>query len=291
MGFLDGLLKIAAPVIGAAGSLFGGSKDREAAEQQQFQNYLNQKEFAQMGIRWRVEDAKAAGLHPLYALQGSGATFSPNPIVTNFGESFSRAGQDLGRAASALVSPNEKAMTSAQLEVAASQAAKNWAEASYWSSAAARGRQGAVGTQEPAPITVPGVDIHALAPMGQVVGKELPEFGGPHITDQPAKRAWDVYTVGPNVPMLLPSGSNMAEALESVSESTLMGAAIIGMNAQYFGPGWLTKAADHFGVPASKLQAMMDRADRLIKGADAALHPRQWMERGREYVERLRSGR
>lgn len=286
-----GFLEVLGPLVGAAGSLLGGSKDREAAQEQQLQNYLNQKEFAQMGIRWRVEDAKAAGLHPLYAVQGAGATFNPNPIVTNFGESFSRAGQDLGRAASALLSPNEKAVTSAQLEVAASQAAKNWAEASYWSSAAARSGQAAVGTQEPANITVPGVDISPLKEMGQVVGKELPEFVGPHITEQPAKRAWDVYTVGPNVPMLLPSGSSMSEALESVSESTLLGSAIIAMNSRYFGPGWLTKAADHFGVPASKLQAMMDRADRLIKAGDAALHPAEWMKRGREYVERLRSGR
>lgn len=36
-----------------------------------------QKEFAQMGIQWRVADAKAAGVHPLAALGASGAASSP----------------------------------------------------------------------------------------------------------------------------------------------------------------------------------------------------------------------
>lgn len=36
-----------------------------------------QRQFAKMGIRWRVADAKAAGLHPLAALGSSGASGSP----------------------------------------------------------------------------------------------------------------------------------------------------------------------------------------------------------------------
>lgn len=37
-----------------------------------------QREFAQHGIQWRVDDAKAAGIHPIAALGGSGASFSPS---------------------------------------------------------------------------------------------------------------------------------------------------------------------------------------------------------------------
>lgn len=40
-------------------------------------NMAMQKVFAQNGIRWRVEDAKAAGLHPLIGAGSSNATYSP----------------------------------------------------------------------------------------------------------------------------------------------------------------------------------------------------------------------
>lgn len=58
---------------------------REARELQLLMHRENidlQKEFAQMGIRWRVDDAKAAGIHPLAAVGASGASYSPSiPII------------------------------------------------------------------------------------------------------------------------------------------------------------------------------------------------------------------
>lgn len=74
-----------------------------------------QKEFAQSGIRWRLADAKAAGVHPLYALGGAGATYSPSAISLDvpraqapqveayrsrdtLGPALAAAGQDVGRA-------------------------------------------------------------------------------------------------------------------------------------------------------------------------------------------------
>ena len=69
-------------IIGSlVGGAFGRSGDRDARLAQERANEANlaaQREFAQHGIRWKVEDAKAAGLHPLFALGGSGATFSPS---------------------------------------------------------------------------------------------------------------------------------------------------------------------------------------------------------------------
>lgn len=65
------------------------------------QNMALQREFAQSGIQWRVEDAKKAGIHPIYALGSAGASFSP--VSANFttpasaGE-LSGVGQDIGRA-------------------------------------------------------------------------------------------------------------------------------------------------------------------------------------------------
>lgn len=93
-----------------AGSLLanrGGDSNDQAAEQFNWNSQL-QREFAQNGIRWRVDDAKAAGLHPLYALGGSGASASPINYVGNqgggsstneaLGSGLSQFGQDISRA-------------------------------------------------------------------------------------------------------------------------------------------------------------------------------------------------
>ena len=56
-----------------------------------------QKSFAQNGIRWKVEDAKRAGIHPLYALGAQTHSFTPSYIdggasdMSDFGQNVSRA--------------------------------------------------------------------------------------------------------------------------------------------------------------------------------------------------------
>lgn len=96
-------------IISAGASLIGGamsrksSKDANAANAEiSAQNAEMQKEFAQNGIRWKVNDAKAAGIHPLYALGANTHSFSPSAVGvspdTSMGDAFSRAGQDIGRA-------------------------------------------------------------------------------------------------------------------------------------------------------------------------------------------------
>lgn len=58
---------------------------REARETQlaiHRENIALQREFAQHGVRWRVADAEAAGLHPLAALSANGASYSPSiPVI------------------------------------------------------------------------------------------------------------------------------------------------------------------------------------------------------------------
>lgn len=59
----------------------GMSEEQMAFQREQAdREYTRQKEFAQMGIRWKSDDARAAGLHPLAAIGGTGATYSP--IIT-----------------------------------------------------------------------------------------------------------------------------------------------------------------------------------------------------------------
>lgn len=100
------------PIIGAASSLIGGimgQNSQNAAiksqENMAAQNIALQKEFAQSGIQWKVADAKAAGVHPLYALGANTTSFSPvsigSPSGSPLGQGIAAAGQDLSRAMAA----------------------------------------------------------------------------------------------------------------------------------------------------------------------------------------------
>lgn len=102
------------------GDLFGAYESQEIAEDNRtLQREHNarqeamQKEFAQHGIRWRVEDAKAAGLHPVFALSGGGAAYSPTAITgdvpeARYGKALSNMGQNVTRAANATATEEQR---------------------------------------------------------------------------------------------------------------------------------------------------------------------------------------
>jgi uncharacterized protein YnzC (UPF0291/DUF896 family) len=73
------------------GSLIGGIVNAGAQRDTNAANVAMQKEFAQKGIQWKVNDAKAAGVHPLAALGAQ--THSPNIPLQNPrpGEAFENA--------------------------------------------------------------------------------------------------------------------------------------------------------------------------------------------------------
>lgn len=142
--------------VGGAAGLFGGGGNNN-----NFYNQLAvmreqaqlQREFAQNGIRWKVEDAKAAGIHPLYALGGSGASYSPSAVSvgdtggSSLASDLGNMGQGLGRAVAAAGSKEDRASAEftrlqrvqaltrgdlenrhLELQIAASQAALNRAQ-------------------------------------------------------------------------------------------------------------------------------------------------------------------
>lgn len=126
MGFNDFLGAVVNPTValGTGAGLLGdylGMREagkqsdsaRESEERFATEQMKMQREFAQMGIRWRVEDARAAGLHPLAALGASGAAYSP--VTPMFQPDYSKsdffrsAGQSVNRAMAAVSTPEDRA--------------------------------------------------------------------------------------------------------------------------------------------------------------------------------------
>lgn len=77
-----------------AGGALSGDRNRRATHEQMDA----QREFAQMGIQWRVADAKAAGIHPLYALGAQTPSYAPIAVGDSYGPALASAGQDISRA-------------------------------------------------------------------------------------------------------------------------------------------------------------------------------------------------
>lgn len=99
---LSGLISAGANLIGGILGKKSADADREAAQAANRQNVRLQKEFAQNSIQWKVEDAKKAGVHPLYAVGAPTSTYTPSSIGGSsgnpLGEGMAAAGQDIGRA-------------------------------------------------------------------------------------------------------------------------------------------------------------------------------------------------
>lgn len=119
-------LGIAAPLIGGIGSSIiqkrENEKEREFEGAQAARQEALQKEFAQMGVRWKVADAEAAGLHPLAALGATGASYTPATLSGGADHSMSDMvrglGQDIGRASAAVQTDEQRQMSALQLSSA-----------------------------------------------------------------------------------------------------------------------------------------------------------------------------
>lgn len=111
-------------LISAGANLIGGWLNREQAEDfnenqkyQALRNEALQREFATQGIRWKVDDARAAGVHPLYALGANTVSYSPVSVGgapdTSLGSGVASAGQDLSRAIDSTRTAGERSVAAA----------------------------------------------------------------------------------------------------------------------------------------------------------------------------------
>lgn len=112
-------------ILGFGGKLIGSfvdsqtaSANRQLQERNAANNLATQREFAQSGVRWRVEDAKAAGIHPALALGANLASATPVSLgdlpQSNYASTFGSMGQDLGRAINSTRTAPEREAAMAQ---------------------------------------------------------------------------------------------------------------------------------------------------------------------------------
>lgn len=92
-----GLLSSIGKVVGIGTSLLGMRGDQDSDKEAGVMNAQLQKEFAKNGIRWKVADAKAAGVSPLYALGAPVMSASPS-FVGGSGPDYAGMGQNIARA-------------------------------------------------------------------------------------------------------------------------------------------------------------------------------------------------
>lgn len=91
-------------VASVAGSAIGGIMSANSARENTQMNIDMQREFAQNALSWKVADAQRAGIHPLFGLGAQTHAFSPVQVgAPDYASTFGKAGQDLGRAAVALM--------------------------------------------------------------------------------------------------------------------------------------------------------------------------------------------
>lgn len=105
-------------VLSTIGNFWNGERNRSSQEGMARANMDLQREFAQNGIKWKVQDALNAGIHPLVALGAQTSSFSPVSIGEGNTTSFDNMGQSLGRALKATMDTKDRQATeAAQLEL------------------------------------------------------------------------------------------------------------------------------------------------------------------------------
>lgn len=238
------------------------------AREQQTRNEQLQREFAQHGIAWRVEDARQAGVHPMYALGGGGAAFSPNPVIMSgspdYSPKFSHVSPqqyDLGgglvKALTQLFSDAKKDEAIANSAAAVAALARNQAVGGTPFPA-----YGNVGDEFDAELWRSGLAGRLPTPMNLQNAIDVSSYSPAQVTS--SRRADMSLTPGnppggtefqlaPGFRMILPASpqGGISEGLEAISESYELAYAYVQRNVDEYGMEWLDKAQRYLPVTAT----------------------------------------
>lgn len=199
-------------LISAGTSILGGllgnkanKENNQAAAQQADKQAALQKEFAQSGIQWKVEDAKKAGIHPLYGLGANTVSYAPQSVGSTPSD-FSwlgDAGQNIGRAIQSQQPASKQAaalaLTASQIQLEGLQL-DNDIKRQTLASAANLARQPGTGPGIPslvAPLTSDVANIEGPTTRVQntveptIPGSPHVEYGaGPELTLRKTRSGW-----------------------------------------------------------------------------------------------------
>lgn len=108
MGLFSAITNLAGSFLGSRSA----DKAKDANYEMNEKNIQLQKDFAQQGIRWKVADAKEAGIHPLYALGANTMSFTPSSFQVepdySMANGLSRIGQNVSRAIESRMTSEER---------------------------------------------------------------------------------------------------------------------------------------------------------------------------------------
>lgn len=233
------------------------------AREQQARNEQLQREFASHGIQWKMEDAAAAGLHPVYGAGLGGAAFASNPVVVNpvvspsaggasvVPPSYSRSHMDYASMGQGLGRLIEKLLVKDTVKDAALAAAVDSNAAVTTQAANSMGivTPGAFtpGSEMewPQRVFVPPTTISALDTRTYKPDENTSVLSSdPSTTAGVGKAGWSNYNLG-GLHMDVPS-KELSEPLESISESVFVMAATITHNVNKYGMGWLRQFSEKF---------------------------------------------
>lgn len=246
---------IAAGLISGGLSLTGGIisdlMNKDIVEDQM--NF--QREAQKNAISWRVEDAKRAGIHPLYALGAQAPTSFPVAFDSRVGEGLRDMGQNLGTAVHRVLDRESREKHQLDLALGAKQMEESDARREMYLSEAARNwqqmnppvpavpgtgvqREGSVSvgpkmTIDGQDYTVPGTGAIDVKPVEQLSAKiqEQSVVAGEH----PGYKEF-MYR---GMPMLMPetAGESAEEILSEMSMPAYIG--LLSLNNKTYGGNWL----------------------------------------------------
>lgn len=246
------------PIIGGAliaggSSLLGGFLGQERADQRADTAYERQLALEGTQIQRRVEDAKKAGIHPLYAMGGQVMGGAPMAVGDTLGGALAEGGQNVGNIMARQATAQERQRGQAEIallesqknetdqraELAASQRALNNQALNATPAQPTTGVQSEFGPTGPMvkegqtggnPM---GTGLVKVDPMSQATKKT----GHPGVVagEHAFTQEWEVVA---GFPMMLPYSANEgpAETIEAMSVKDY--AAFIAQNSRIYGPGW-----------------------------------------------------
>lgn len=269
MGFGNIVGPIISSGISTAAGLVGDAQNRQftramTKDQQHFIREMRKSE-----IQTRVNDARLAGLHPLFALGGPTTNAGVIPVSGDVSAGLRQAGQDIGNAVARTLDPVTRANRELTNKLLAAQVEETDARKNYYNSMAAKERTPGQ----------PGLGVQSEIPEGRVTIGKLKEVGrGPAVgmidvqpVEQKSKKTGDEgvvagehaayreYILPGGQPILLPdSDEGVSEVMENVP--WYMWPGIIMMNEKHYGSPWAREFRDYalfgekskYGYPKTK---------------------------------------